>query len=65
MSAPVEGVLRGDFAATRKIDFDDFFLVADSFVTDDRHLNLDRNGVADLDDFFISADNFGLVAAAD
>ena len=59
---PVEEVLRGDFDATGRIDFDDFFLFAESFGTDDPRYDLDRNGIVGFDDFFIFADSFGLAA---
>lgn len=56
----VAGPLRGDFDGNDKVDFDDFFLFADGFGTDNPLLDLNEDGIVGFDDFFLFADNFGI-----
>ena len=56
--------LSGDFDGNNKVDFDDFFLFADSFGGSDSQFDLDNSGSVDFDDFFIFADSFGKEARA-
>jgi hypothetical protein len=61
-----QGVLvRGLFGVDNRVDFDDFFVLADRFgqsasdVTFDPAFDLSPNNRIDLDDFFVFVDNFG------
>jgi hypothetical protein len=53
--------LLGDFDLDRDVDFDDFFIFADSFGQTDFNPITDLNGdrAVTFDDFFIFSDNFG------
>ena len=53
------GLLPGDFDASGKVDFDDFFLFADAFGGSDPQYDIDASGKIDFDDFFLFADSFG------
>jgi hypothetical protein len=50
----------GDLDGSAAVDFDDFFIFADSFgATGESAADLDGNLAVNFDDFFIFADNFG------
>ncbi len=53
----------GDFDGSDLVDFDDFFLFADHFGSQDPVYDLDHGGLVDFNDFFIFADHFGERAA--
>ena len=55
----IEPPVRGDFDASGKVDFTDFFSFADAFGGTDPTYDMDGNGAVDFDDFFVFADNFG------
>ena len=57
--AQAETQKRSDFNDDGKIDFDDFFLLADAFNSSDARFDLDGDGTVDFDDFFLLADFFG------
>jgi hypothetical protein len=54
----------GDFDGNGVVDFDDFFLFADHFGTQDPVYDLNHSGLVDFDDFFLFADQFGVGTAA-
>jgi hypothetical protein len=55
--------LIGDFDQSGLVDFDDFFLFADHFGSQDPVYDLDQGGLVDFSDFFLFADHFGEGAA--
>jgi|GEM_PF-1061336 len=57
----VRSALLGDFNLDGSVDFDDFFILADSFGQPDFNPATDLNGdsAVTFDDFFIFSDNFG------
>ena len=57
----VQSALLGDFNLDGSVDFDDFFIFADSFGQPDFNPATDLNGdsAVTFDDFFIFGDNFG------
>jgi hypothetical protein len=60
----IEPPTQGDFDASGKVDFTDFFLFADGFGSTDSTFDLNGDGEVGFDDFFIFADNFGKEARA-
>ena len=67
-SAYVQSCLNSDFNNDGKVDFDDFFLVADNFQKnlnrDNEKFDLDNNKKIDVEDFFIFAENFERISLA-
>ncbi len=61
----LQPALLGDFNADGTVDFDDFFIFADSFGQNDFNpaTDLNRDGAVTFDDFFIFGDNFGATVA--
>ena len=53
----------GDFNDDGQVDFNDFFIFAGHFGTDNRQCDLDGNGLVDFTDFFEFAGLFGQPAA--
>lgn len=51
--------LAGDFDGDGGVDFDDFFLFAAAFGSQDAKFDLDGDGRVDFDDFFLFAAQFG------
>lgn len=51
--------LAGDFNGDGGVDFDDFFLFANSFGSREARFDLSRDGRVDFDDFFLFAAQFG------
>lgn len=49
----------GDFNQDGEVNFDDFFLFAGAFGSDNRAFDLNRDGRVDFDDFFLFAAHFG------
>lgn len=59
----VRSQLPADLTGNGIVDFDDFFLFADFFGTNDARGDLNNSGgVVDFDDFFLFADSFGATA---
>ena len=61
----LQPALLGDFNADGTVDFDDFFIFADSFGQTDFNpaTDLNRDGAVTFDDFFLFGDNFGATVA--
>lgn len=55
----VPTVLPADFNGDGGVDFDDFFLFANSFGSREARFDLSRDGRVDFDDFFLFAAQFG------
>jgi len=55
----VPNVITGDFDGDEVVDFQDFFLFADHFGTQNTKFDLDSGGLVDFQDFFLFADHFG------